>query len=359
MQVVGDWVERGLIVRGEQGYRLADGADAELPADLQAAWDARVDRLLADRPASDGLALELAAALGPAPDPEEWSQVCARANAHATPQLVDALLSVRLARAPDEGAVGWRFAQGMFREALLRRARRAGRAAAHHMRCAEMLAASGDSGGADRPERLGRHLLAAGDPAAALRPLLEAARRHFETGACARAQLCLAEREGALTALAVGPGDPRHAEGTLLRCWIDRSVGARAVAERRLAAVDAAVDGAAWPALRAQVDFMRGVLAFAGGQVAGARQPLREAERAFARLGDRPRLAHCRSELAKVLAQGGALDAATEGRAGGRAPGPGRGDLHAGPRAVRRAGAAGRRRGDRRAHRAVNRHAAA
>ncbi|MCB9538614.1 MAG: protein kinase [Myxococcales bacterium] len=312
VQVVGDWVERGLIVRGEQGYRLADGADAELPADLQAAWDARVERLLADRPRGDALALELAAALGPAPDPVEWSQVCARANAPATPQLVDALLSVRLARAPDEGALGWRFAQGMFREALLRRARRAGRAAAHHMRCAEMLAASGDNGGADRPERLGRHLLAAGDPAAALGPLLVAARRHFETGAYARAQLCLAEREGALTALAVGPGDPRHAEGALLRCWIDRSVGDRAAAERRLAAVDAAVDGGAWPALRAQVDFMRGVLAFAGGQVAAARQPLREAERAFARLGDRPRLAHCRSELAKVLAQGGALDAATE-----------------------------------------------
>ncbi len=312
VQVVGDWVERGLIERGEQGYRLAAGADAELPTDLHAAWDARVDRLLAGRPADDGPALELAATLGPAPDPVEWSQVCGRANVQPTRGLVDALLSVRLARAPDEGAVGWRFAQGMFREALLRRARQAGRAAAHHMRCAEMLAFGGDGATADRPERLGRHLLAAGDPAAALRPLLEAARRHFETGAYARAQLCLAEREGALTALGVSPADPRRAFGDLLRCWIDRSVGDRAAAERRLAAVDAVVDRHAQPALRAQVDFMRGVLAFAGGQVAAARAPLREAERAFAQLGDRPRLAHCRSELAKVLAQGGALDGATE-----------------------------------------------
>ena len=316
VQLVGDWVQRDLLEPGEQGFRLRVGADLELPADLQAVWDARVAQVLRGRPADDGVALELAATLGHAPGPGEWADVCWRVGVTRSADLLDALMAVRLARARSDGSRGWRFEQGMFTESLLRRASRAGRAAAHHRACAETLAAQTDDGGADRAERLGRHLLAAGDALAALAPLLDAARRRFEASEYVKAQLCLAERERGLAMLGTDEADPLRIEGELLWCWIERSLGDLQAADRRLRGVELALsrdDSAKGDSdtLRSQRDLMAGVLAFAEGKVAEARAHLQRAEAAFAAEGDRRRLAHCRSELAKALLQAGALSEAT------------------------------------------------
>ncbi|MDP6945435.1 MAG: ATP-binding protein, partial [Myxococcota bacterium] len=63
-QLVGDWVQRGLLVASDGGLTLREGAEAELPQDLAALWSDRIERILTDQPPTAGLALELAATLG-------------------------------------------------------------------------------------------------------------------------------------------------------------------------------------------------------------------------------------------------------------------------------------------------------
>jgi tetratricopeptide (TPR) repeat protein len=108
----------------------------------------------------------------------------------------------------------------MLRESLERIAREGGRWLGHNRACAAMLlgrAAAGERGVA---ERLGRHLLLAGQPGPAVDFLLRGASERRETSDYAAAQSLLALREDALQSLQTAGGDPRWGEGWVLRARI-------------------------------------------------------------------------------------------------------------------------------------------
>ncbi len=205
VQLVGDWVQRGLLVPRRDGFALVDGADPELPDDIHAVWARRLARVAIDRPPRDLLALELAATLGQEIDDSEWRQLCDRATVPPAAGLVDHLVAWGLAH-QDPRSSSWGFAHAMLRESLARRAREGGRWETHNRHCARLL---GEGRGAGVAERLAGHLMAAGEPGEALGPLRRACRERDLAGD-ARGATALSRRyRRCLEELGAGPDDPR------------------------------------------------------------------------------------------------------------------------------------------------------
>lgn len=170
-QLVGDWVQRGLLTPGREGFELPPGEALPLPGTLAAAWRERVERLLEGGRPGWREALELAATLGQDVDVVDWRALCA-GDARAQPRgLVGALVGARLAQLNRDGRErSWSFVHGMVREAVMLIAASRGRAVELHTRVAEHLAGQGP----EVAERRARHLEAAGRPGDAIDAWFEA-----------------------------------------------------------------------------------------------------------------------------------------------------------------------------------------
>jgi len=286
VQLVADWTRRGLLVPGGDGLQLRAGAAPELPDSLGGLWAGALEHLLAQRGPADGPALEVAAALGQDVDATEWAAVCTRLGIAPDEALVEAIVSRGLAREAREvraGAPGgWSFVHGMLREALAARARAAGRAAEQHRACAALLRGQD---GPDAAERLGRHLVAAGDLAQAIAPLMVAAEARLSGGEPRRAAALLSQVEAA----GLGPEDPRQPALDALRAEAARLEGdydsADALAARAAGAPGA--DGAT----RARALAVLGGVARERGNVALAQRTWRAAIDEAERAGEHARAA--------------------------------------------------------------------
>ncbi len=314
VQLVGDWVQRGLLEPGTGGFRLASGALTALPDDIAAVWRARVEQILDGRPGeADARALELAATLGLQIGGREWQAVCAAAGLAPDPTLVEALLDAALARCGREGpAVRWSFAHGMLREAVLQRARDAGRLRLWHQICARTLAREP---GRRTAERVARHLRAAGRLDEAATSFLDATRVRLDEGDYASAAEQLAGWRA--TVAVVADPDPRWGQGWLLESRLTRLRGraddAEVIAEKALAAAERF----GWSSERAGAMLELGIIARTSGRVADSERLLRAAGQA---VGDDVALrAACAEELGVSLLRQGkrergvaALEAARE-----------------------------------------------
>jgi len=170
-QLVGDWVERGLLEAGADGFRLKAGVDAEVPDDLYEVWMGRIRRALDDLPSADAIALEIGAMMGHRLETDEWRRICYESACPPSPDFIPVLQSAGILEASPHGDY-WSFSNAMVAECLVRLAKEAERWTYQNRLCAEMLK------GGDGPliaERIGTHLLAAGEWEDALEPLLEAA----------------------------------------------------------------------------------------------------------------------------------------------------------------------------------------
>ena len=296
-QVVGDWVRRGLLVVGEEGFQVRPGAEIRLPPDLQETWEHRLEERFADAPADALASLELAAALGNSVDLGEWAQACMEGGVGgiALGSVVEALLAERLA-VPTES--GWAFAHGMLREALVRRARRRGTWVAWNRAAARAI--GDDPAEAEGLERLGRHRLEADEVLASLDPLLAAAEAWQARGVPRRALALLDLRGQAIPRSGLPEQDERHGLGPALRARIHRFRGELDEALRWARRTERGAGEWGWPRagalarLRvAQVAHLRGDLetslrlhtaALAQLQALELRQPAAEAEQALADL---------------------------------------------------------------------------
>jgi len=223
IQLVGDWVERGLLVAGARGFELQPGATADVPDDL---WDIslrRFDRTMTGWSEQDVRAVELAAVLGQDVLAAEWAAAANRAGLRLRPALVEHLLDTAIVRAHPEGlAVGWSFAHGGLRAALERRALDEGHGAGLHRAAADALS--------ERPERstsarLGRHLLAAGDALAAVEPLDKAVGMALYDGEVQDAELLLTELGDAVAATGEGADSRASVRFLMLRARVLRRTG--------------------------------------------------------------------------------------------------------------------------------------
>lgn len=324
VQLVGEWVQRGLLEPGRRGFRLKDGALPDVPSDLAQIWAGRVERYLKTRPMADAIALELAAVLGMDVRWAEWHAACELAGVEASEDLVEGLLGRHLACCGPEGpTAGWSFIHGLVREVLEGRARDAGRLERHHLRCAAML---DDRDGRGVPERLAEHLLALGRDEHAVGPLLAAIDERLAAGEHAMANALLARRDAALTGTPVAMA---HAEG-----WV--RWGRLAVRLGRLGDAKLWADQAEQHARRERwgrvlVDsvILQGRIARLRGDTTRAWRTLFEAEQLA--MGDptRWRLGLARIEIGRLQAQRGHLDKAADALREGRGDLEAAGDLQA------------------------------
>jgi len=218
VQLVGDWVQRGILVPGKGGYRLQEGAQIALPDDIHQVWTARIDEFLLNRAEGDRQALELAAALGLAVSAHEWRAACAKLESRPSRDLVSAMVSQRLARW--EGMEGdWAFANAMLRESLERAATDQGRWRTINGEIAGMLR---ETGARVQSERLARHLLRAGRDEDALEPLLLAIHLRFRKGEYVLAGRLLSEFDGTMDRLGLGKTEQRRGTSLLIKARIAR-----------------------------------------------------------------------------------------------------------------------------------------
>ncbi len=218
VQLVGDLVDRGVLAPGKRGFKLARGAKLNLPSDLHQVWLEKVERVLTTRSPEERSALQIAAVLGQEIDPLEWHAVCTRLGVPVPDDLLETLLSQRLATANEAGPEwGWTFVHGMLRESIEQSARQAdeSRWREYHLACAQLMEEQNDP---TMALRFGRHLLAAGQLEQALDPLLEAA---SSADLDARvAEGLLIEREQAADDLDLTPSDRRRSLGWLRRAEV-------------------------------------------------------------------------------------------------------------------------------------------
>ena len=176
-QLVGHFIERGVLAPSRRGFVLRPGTSTNLPGDIDAVWLARVTAAVGV--AHLGL-VETAAVLGGTVSGAEWRAACEPLVA-VCDDVEEALLGAGLARASD---AGFEFVHAMLRESLIQSAQRDKRLRGHHAACARALRRTQtDVGDSDGPGRIGRHLAAAGLAQEAASPLLEGARNAIAAGA--------------------------------------------------------------------------------------------------------------------------------------------------------------------------------
>ena len=308
VQLVGDWVQRGVLEVGESGFVLREGEEAVLPDDIHELWAARISRVLEGRPLDARAALELAALMGAVVDVNEWTGACLVAGISVPRGLVLRLSERRLARTD---ARGWAFAHGMLRESLERSAGESGRATRLHQACATTLQIRYDA--ARLPgvaERLGRHLFLAGRPEEALEPLRAGALERRAMSDYTAALRLLDLREEVLGVLDLDPSDARWGEGWITRAHTLLGQGRLDQAEERAKKAFEAGRTYGWKYLLAPALCNAGTAASKKGRFADAEELLLEGVTAGKAAGDEIETAHCLCVVSEVFAQTGERDRA-------------------------------------------------
>lgn len=215
VELIGDWVHRGVLEVGERGFVLRDGVEPTIPDHLHDVWSKRIESLLADCDDDARFALELAAALGIHVQTEEWEKVCELADVRFDTSLIGELAERRLADRTDDG---WRFAHAMLRESVERLARDEDRWTDHCRLCATMVESLYEASTPLAAERYGRYAMSAEEYDRALEPLFEAATGRRRRGEYREAQQLLSDYLECLEAMGVGERDPRRG-----KAWVTRA----------------------------------------------------------------------------------------------------------------------------------------
>jgi serine/threonine protein kinase/tetratricopeptide (TPR) repeat protein len=213
IQVVEDWVRRGVLQPGPEGFCLPKGEATALPDSIHEIWQGRIEQALLGLDPSVRRGLTIAAALGLEVEEEDWVGACATLQAERSTQLITRLVSNGLAVTRP---AGWAFTHGMLRESIQRSA---GSSWAEINRgCANMLA--GRAPGPGMKERIGRHLVAAGEAEDSLEPLLEGAWENIRLGDYHRAGNLLSLREQMQHEIPLPPEDVRWGAGWIAQCLV-------------------------------------------------------------------------------------------------------------------------------------------
>jgi serine/threonine protein kinase/tetratricopeptide (TPR) repeat protein len=308
VQLVGDWVEREILEPGDGGFRLKEGVDLDLPANLQEMWEDRIEALLVDRPEAEISSLELAAVLGHEVSTDEWRAVSEITGHRPELGLVHEMIDRRLAISHEGGPhVGWSFAHGMLREVIELRARAEGRFEHHHRACAEVLTSAEGPG---ISARLGRHLLMGGLEEQALGPLLAGAREHFSGGDNWEAGAIVRDVSRLIERLSLPRDDPRHAQTVLLSAQLARRRGDLEEALSLAREMETATEDSPLQSERCDVLLLMGHVLMDLGRLDNALVNLRSSLALAEDLGDLERTVHVRSQLLYVLTSAARLDEA-------------------------------------------------
>jgi len=239
VELIGDWVQRGVLEVGERGFVLCEGVEPTIPDHLHDVWVQRIEALLADDDEDARRALELAAALGQDVQTDEWRAVCNLADVYLDDSLAAELAERRFARRTDNG---WAFAHAILHESVERIARDEGRWIQHRRRCADLVEIHDDITRPRVAERFGRYAMSAHQFERALEPLLRGARGRRHRGEYRTAQQLLSDHIECLEQGNISDDDRRWGDVWVLRAQTylndDAPKEARRWAERALRAAE-------------------------------------------------------------------------------------------------------------------------
>ncbi|MBN1944899.1 MAG: protein kinase [Bradymonadales bacterium] len=265
VQLIGDWVQRGVLVSGQDGFGVLPGETAVLPRQIHEIWEARLQQLkrsyqeLAARQVAASTSgetldavLQIAAVLGRQVDQQEWEEACAQLGIEVSPELTELLLSLHLGEKTDSG---WSFVHALLRDWLEDLARKSGRLEAYHLACGEMLERLYPQSTTGISERVGRHLFLAGTFGRALSALGIAIAERYYTDDFEIAWELMELYDRALDGLKVryDPSDDRVIEGWIWKSKLLRLKDRHREAEAVLASLQETLDPDRAPAYMSQV----------------------------------------------------------------------------------------------------------
>lgn len=207
VQLVSDWVERGLLVPSPSGFVLDRNADASIPSDMLTLWRQRVASALGGYEDNDLAGLELGAILGRDVSPQEWEDALRLGGVEVNHDLMSELQRQRLVIINPK-TKGWSFVHALFRAAILESVEQNGRTQQWSSIAADIVPADAQNVG-----RRARFLLAANRTEEALDPLYRTIVRFSRLGEHARARHLLDVRRNMMKSVTVAPRS-RHALGS-------------------------------------------------------------------------------------------------------------------------------------------------
>ena len=237
IQLIGDLIARGDLVGTRSGFALRHGAKVELPADVRALWNVRIERATAQIGPQARTVLQVAALLGVSVDARELRTLSLRVGILDAPASLEALADEGLLERTDGG---WRFNHPLLRESLEAEARSMAEWHYWNYACAEVLSSIYEPGSRGLEARRATHLQASRAWSEALNALNAAVREAQFSGETLPVAWLLDRREEVLDALHVSADDPARAEGFLMRAealrlqwnfgaageWADRALAA-------------------------------------------------------------------------------------------------------------------------------------
>jgi serine/threonine protein kinase/tetratricopeptide (TPR) repeat protein len=222
VQLVGDWVQRGVLQISTSGFILKPGARAVIPQSIAQVWNERIDALLRELPAGTEQVLELGATLGIEVDRAEWTQVCERQGTMLDGSLIEGLLKRRMA-VQNKALSSVKFAHGMLRECLIDRAVKSGRSKPNHLACADVLETK--MGQLGIAERQARHFLSAREHERSLLPILKAATERNAASEYRQSLALLDVHVRAAAEIGLDSADQRIINAQILRSRIENTLG--------------------------------------------------------------------------------------------------------------------------------------
>lgn len=280
IQLIGDWVARGVLMVGERGFRLRPGERGELPDNIHELWLRRIAQLFQDSEEATNvwLVLEIAATLGQDFLPQEWHLACGVERLLIPPGMLDVMLTHRLLEQRDNWLT---FVHGMLRESLDRAARDSGRHIPHHLACAKMLEQLYPHSSSAVAERRAAHLIEANELEAAAEPLLLAGIALTRMGDFGHAIALFGQRHTALMAVGVPAEDQRWGEGWVHEARALNSQGHTDEGELLVKKVIRGAQQHGWLFVAAMADRELGFLKIGQGDTAGAIAAYRDAYEGF------------------------------------------------------------------------------
>ncbi len=235
VQIVGDWVERGMLVTGSQGFRLKQGVTTSLPTDLHDLWDSRLAHVFGKFPhhSADTLeqALQLAAALGQDISPLEWRSLTARLELSVPPQLFDTLATSQLIKQDTTTQNAWSFAHSLLHEHLVAKSKQQHRWTSYHLTIAQWLTEQGEHFDNPQHERISRHFMLAERWEEATAPLSEAINKRLIFHDLDTSRLLIDAYKLCVEHMHVEETHPLHVKGIAYEAYLARNLGERARAQ--------------------------------------------------------------------------------------------------------------------------------
>ena len=180
IQLLEHWIHLDWLRPTASGFGVKQPNDFRQPEDLSELWKERLAHLFARRTPGEKTAFELAALLGQSINRTEWKKVCKELGLTLPLELVEKMLHQRLlVRAEEQDVQQWYFANEAIRIHLEEQAQNSPHWQRYSKIITMLLQKDNKQGSA---ERLGRHLLRAGQNRQALEALLEAIRADLTRG---------------------------------------------------------------------------------------------------------------------------------------------------------------------------------